>query len=59
MVADAALGRATAEIVLDSIAREDLDGAAVHLHREMDGELSFGFAQDLAQTRSEMEMLGS
>jgi hypothetical protein len=54
VVADAALGRAAAEVVLDSVAREDLDGAVVHLHGEMDGQLAFGLAQDLAQSRERL-----
>ncbi len=58
MVADAALGRAAAEVVLDAVAGEDLDAAVVHLHREVDGELAARLAQDLAQSRVEVEALG-
>src|SRR4029453_6217007 len=35
VVADAALGRAAAEVVLDAVAGEDLDRPVVHLHREV------------------------
>src|SRR6185369_13037772 len=48
VVADAALGRAAAEVVLDAIAGEHLDGAVVHLHGEVDGELAAGLAEDAA-----------
>ena len=58
MVADAALGRAAAEVVLDAIAGEDLDAAVVHLHREVDDELAARLAQDLAQPGIEVEALG-
>ena len=58
VVADAALGRAAAEVVLDAVAGEDLDGAVVHLHREVDGELAPGLPQDLAQAGVEVEPLG-
>ena len=58
VIADAALGRAAAEVVLDPIAREDLDRAVVHLHREVDGQLALRLAQNLAQARGELEMLG-
>ena len=58
VVADAALGGPAAEVVLDAIAREHLDGAVVHLHREVDGELAAGLAQDAAQARVEVEHLG-
>jgi hypothetical protein len=36
VVADAALGRAAAEVVLDAIAGEDLHRPVVHVDREMD-----------------------
>ena len=36
VVADAALGRAAAQVVLDAVAREHPDGAVVHLDREVD-----------------------
>ena len=52
VVADAALGRAAAQVVLDAVAGEDLDAAVVHLDREVDGQLALGLAQDLAQAGS-------
>ena len=58
VVADAALGRAAAEVVLDAVAGEDLDGAVVHVDREVDGELAARLAEDRAQPRIEVEALG-
>ena len=58
VVADAALGRAAAEVVLDAIAGEDLDGAVVHVDREMDGELAARLAQDEAHAGIQAEALG-
>ena len=58
MVADAALGRAAAEVVLDAVAGEDLDAAVVHLDREVDGELAARLAQDAAQAGVEVEPVG-
>ena len=58
MVADAALGRAAAEVVLDAVAGEDLDAAVVHLDREVDGQLAARLTQDLAQAGVEVEALG-
>ena len=58
VVADAALGRTAAEVVLDAIAGEDLDAAVVHLHREVDDELAPRLAEDLAQSGIEVEPLG-
>ena len=52
VVADAALGRAAAEVVLDAVAGEDLDAAVVHLDREVDDQLAPRLAQDLAQAGS-------
>ena len=51
MVADAALGRAAAEVVLDAVAGEDLDRPVVHVDREVDGELAARLAQDQAHAR--------
>ena len=48
VVADAALGRAATQVVLDPIAGEDLDRSVVHVDREMDGQLAAGLAQDAA-----------
>ena len=58
VVADAALGRAAAEVVLDAVAGEDLDAAVVHLDREVDGQLAARLAQDLAQAGVEVEPVG-
>ena len=52
VVADAALGRAAADVVLHAVAGEDLHRAVVHAHREVDGELALGLAQNLAHARS-------
>ena len=58
VVADAALGRAAAQVVLDAIAGEDLDAAVVHLHREVDDQLAPRLAQDPAQAGIEVQPLG-
>ena len=58
VVADAALGRAAAEVVLDAVAGEDLDRAVVHLHGEVDGQLAARLAEDAAQAGVEVEPLG-
>ena len=42
VVADAALGWASAEVVLDAIAREHAHRTVVHLHREVDVQLALG-----------------
>ena len=58
VVADAALGRAAAEVVLDAIAGEDLDRPVVHVDREVAGELTAGLAQHEAHARVETQALG-
>ena len=58
VVADAALGRAATQVVLDAVALEDLDDAVVHLDREVDVQLAPGLTQDLAQAGVEVELLG-
>ena len=58
VVADAALGWAAAEVVLDAVAREDLDAAVVHVDREVNGELATGLAQDAAHPFVKVELLG-
>ncbi len=58
VVPDAALGGAAAEVVLDAIAGEDLDGSVVHVHREVDRELAARLAQHVAQARVKVEHLG-
>jgi hypothetical protein len=44
--------------VLDAEAGVDLDGAVVHLHREVDGQLAARLTQDAAQAGVEVEPLG-
>ena len=58
VVADAALGRPAPEVVLDAIAREHPDRAVVHLHGEVDRQLTAGLAQDAAHALVEVEPLG-
>ena len=58
VVADAALGRPAAQVVLDAVAGEDLDRPVVHVDREVDGELAARLAQDQAHARIEVEALG-
>ena len=53
VVADAALGRPAAEVVLDAVAGEDLDRPVVHVDREVDGEFAARLAQDQAHARSQ------
>ncbi len=57
MVTDAALGRPATEVVLDAIARVDLDRPVVHLHREVDDQLAAGLAQDAAKAGVEVQAL--
>ena len=49
VIADAALGRAPADVVLHAPAGEHPDRAVVHVHREVHGQLAFDLAQ--ASTR--------
>ena len=58
MVADPALGRAATEVVLDSVAGEDLDRPVIHVDREVDGELATRLAQDEAHPGIEIEAFG-
>src|SRR6266566_1967128 len=58
VIANAALGRTAAQVVLDPITRIDLDGAVVHLHGEVDDQLAAWLAQDAAQAGVEIESLG-
>ena len=58
MVADAALGRTAAEVVLDPIAGEHLDRTVVHLDREVDGELTARLAKDAAEAGVEIQAVG-
>ena len=58
VVADAALGRAATQVVLDAVAGEDLDRSVVHVDREMDGQLAARLAQDAAHALVHAEPLG-
>jgi len=58
VIADAALGRATTEVVLDAVAGEDADRPVVHLDREGHGECPARLAQDLADARVQLQMFG-
>ena len=58
VIADAALGRAERDVVLDAIAGEDLDLAVVHLDRARHGDLPFGVREDLPDARLEVEDAG-
>ena len=58
VVADAALRGTAPEVVLDAVAREDLDRAVVHLHREVDGQLPSRLTQHPPQARVEVEPVG-
>ena len=56
--ADATLGRAAGEVVLDAVAGEDLDVAVVHLHWEAHRELTLWDAKDRARLRVEFQVVG-
>ena len=58
VVADAALGRAAADVVLDAIAGEDPDVAVVHRHREVDGQLALRDAKHAPHAVIEVELVG-
>ena len=58
VVADAALGRAQRDVVLDAVAGEDLDFAVVHLHRAGHDDLPLGMGQDFPDARIESEQSG-
>ncbi len=58
VVAEAALGRAAAEVVLDAIAGEDLDRPVVHVDREVDGQLAARLAQDAAHALVHPQAIG-
>ena len=55
MEADAALGRAATQVVLDAIAGEDLDAAVVHLDREVDGQLATRLPEDPTEAGVQVE----
>ena len=58
VVADPALRRAAAQVVLDAEPREHLDRAVVHLHREVDRQLPARLAEHAAQAGIQVEALG-
>ena len=58
MVADAALGRPAAKVVLHAVAREDLDGAVVHVDGKVDGQFPARFTEDPPQARVKAEAIG-
>ena len=58
VVADAALGRAAAEVVLHAVAGVDLDGPVVHLDREVDRQLAARLTEHAAKTGVQIEHLG-
>ena len=57
VVADAALARPAADVVLDAVAGEDLHVAVVHRDREIDGELALRDAQHAAHPVVEVELV--
>ena len=58
VIADAAFGRAEADVVLDAVAGEDFDLAAVHLNRARHDDLPLGRRQDLPDARLEVHQTG-
>ncbi len=46
------------EVVLDAVAGEHLDGAVVHLDREVDGQLAARLAQDAAHALVQAQPIG-
>ena len=58
VVADAALGRTAAQVVLDAVAGEDLDRPVVHVDREVAGEFAPRLAQDEPHPGVQVEPLG-
>ncbi len=57
VVANAALGRTATEVVLDAVARVDLDRPVVHLHGEVDDQLAARFAKNAAKAGVEVQAL--
>jgi hypothetical protein len=58
MVANAALGGTSVKIVLDAIARKQLDGPVVHVNGKVHREDALHLAQDGPDSRVEVEELG-
>ena len=55
---DASLGRAARRVVQHAITGEDLDIPVIHEHGHGDDNLFFGMAEDLVQSRFEVEQFG-
>ena len=58
MVADAAFRGPERDVVLHAIAGEDLDGAAVHLHRTRHDDLALGVREDFPDAALEVQQAG-
>ena len=58
MVADPALARAAADVVLDAMPGEDPDVAVVEGDREVDGQLALRDAKDAPHAVIEVELVG-
>ncbi len=56
--ADAALGRAAIDVVLDAVAGEHLDAPIVHAHGKIDDQLALGHAQNGAQALGKLQTFG-
>jgi len=57
-VADAALGRATREVVLDAVPVEDPERPVVHVDGKVDGQLALAVSEHLPEPEVEAEPLG-
>src|ERR1035441_9815840 len=57
-VADAAFGRTARDGMLHAEAREDLEVAVIHLHRDVDREFAVGITQNAPQALIKVELLG-
>ena len=57
VIPNAALGRTASEVVLDAVARVDLDRPVVHLHREVDDQLAARFAKNATKAGVKVEAL--
>ena len=55
VIADAALGRAAGDVVVDAVALEHLGAPVVHPDRDRDGQLSAGSAKHAADARVQVE----
>src|SRR5258708_1983995 len=59
VIADAALGRPAIDVVLNAIAGEHLDASVIHADGKVDGQLTLGHTQDLAELLAQIEPLAS